>query len=112
MGERNTKVELSAQDGLIEIRFFDSPEDELYRSWKLPVPIADSLIAWRQKINKQKNAFPLKGRTKVCEITMNSDKGVEIKSLDSMGRTNMTGWSLPVVVIEKLVVWRKNTVDK
>lgn len=103
MGDENPKVEFNAQDGLIEIRYFDSPEDERYRSWKLPLSIADSLIAWRQKMKKQKEiAFPLKERTKVCEITMNSNKCVEIKSLDCQGRTDMTGWSLPSLAVDSL----------
>jgi len=107
MGEGSLNVEFRDQGGLIEIRYFDSPEDELYRSWKLPVSIADSLIAWRQKMKKQKNAlFPLKEKTRVCEITMNTDKFVDIKSLDCMGRTNMTGWSLPIVVIDNLRKWK------
>lgn len=31
MGDENPKVELSVQDGTIEIRYFDSPKDHLYR---------------------------------------------------------------------------------
>jgi len=110
VGEENPKVEFIAQDGLIEIRYFDSPEDEQCRSWRIPLSIADSVIAWRQKIKKQKEiTFPLQERTKVCEITMNSSKSVEIKSLDSMGRTNMTGWSLPILAVDNLGEWRVNS---
>lgn len=112
MGSEKSRVEFNVHDDLIEIRYFDTPKDERYRSWKLPVSIADSVIAWRQKINKQKSTFPLKERTKVCEITMNSDKSVEIKSLDSMGRTNMTGWSLPILAVDNLGEWRANTRTK
>ena len=107
MNNKNPKVEFIAQDGLIEIRYFDTPKDERYRSWKLPLSIADELIAWQQKIKKQKESiFPLKEKTRVCEITMDLIKHIEIKSLDSMGRANMTGWSLPSVVADSLCKWR------
>lgn len=103
MGEETPKVELSAQDGLIEIRYFDAPQDRQYRSWKLPVSIADSVIAWRHKIKKQKKiAFPLQEKTRVCEITMNSSTGVEIKPLDCRGRAAMIGWSLPMLAVDSL----------
>lgn len=106
MGDETSKVELFASGSFIEIRYFDTPKDERYRSWKLPLLIADDLIAWWQKTRKQKSvSFPLKTRTKVCELTMNTEKYVEIKSLDCQGRTNMTGWSLPDVVVEKLIIW-------
>lgn len=107
MDNENPKVEFSAQDGLIEIRYFDTPKDQRYRSWKLPLSIADDLIVWQQKMKKQKGAiFPLKTRTKVCELTMNRDKYVEIKSIDGQGRTGMTGWSLPSTVADSLGRWR------
>lgn len=112
MGEENPRLEFKAQNGLVEIRYFDTPKDERYRSWKLPASVVDSVIAWRQNINKQKSAFPLKERTKVCEITMNSDKSVEIKSLDSMGRTNMIGWNLPILAVDNLGEWRANSTTK
>ena len=109
MGEDNSRVEFSALSGIIEIRYFDTPEDQRYRSWKLPVSIVNDLIAWRKKTGKQKDAaFPLNAITKVCEITMNTHKYIEIKSLDCKGRTNMTGWSLPACVVDDLSKWRAN----
>ncbi|MDP3041700.1 MAG: hypothetical protein Q8N62_03070 [Candidatus Omnitrophota bacterium] len=144
MSDESPKVEFFANNGIIEIRYFDgstasfdklrtSPErsrgtlainpersrridtlkDELYCSWRLPESIAHELIAWWISLKKNKEiTFPLQKRTKVCEIAMNTKKYIEIKSLDCRGRTNMTGWSLPAVVIKKLVVWQKNTADK
>ncbi len=109
MGDENPKIELRAQGDAVEIRYFDAPKDELYRSWKLPISIADDLIAWRQKTQKQKDVvFPLKVRAKVCELAMNTDKHIEIKSLDCQGRTNMTGWTLPAAAVERLITWQKN----
>lgn len=113
MGEGNLKVEFNAQDGFIEIRYFDTPKDERYRSWKLPETIANELIIWWLSFKKNgKVSFPLQKKNKVCELTMNTEKFIEIKSLDCRGRVNMTGWSLPAVVVEKLAVRQKDVADK
>lgn len=106
MDDESPKVEFFANNGIIEIRYFDTPKDQLYRSWRLPESIADELIAWWAMLRKNKGAvFPLQKRTKVCEFTMHTEKYIEIKSLDCQGRTNMTGWSLPDTVGEKLITW-------
>jgi len=129
VSNESPKVEFFANNGIIEIRYFDgstalainpersrridTPKDNLYCSWKLPELIVNELIAWWISLKKNKGTtFPLQKRTKVCEITMNTKKYIEIKSLDCRGRTNMTGWSLPATVVEKLVVWQKDAVDK
>ena len=106
MAECNPRVEFSAQDGVIDGRYFDTPKDERYRSWRLPEAIANELITfWKSTKKNRKNNFPLQKRTKVCDFTMNTEKSIEIKSLDIQGRTNMTGWSLPNVAVEELIKW-------
>ena len=113
MHDESSKVEFFANNAILEIRYFDTPKDELYRSWKLPESIAHELIAWWISLKKNKEiTFPLQKRTKVCELTMHTEKNIEIKSLDCLGRTNMTGWSLPAVVVEKLAVRQKDAADK
>jgi len=110
MQDESPKVDFCENNGIIEICYFDTPKDELYRSWKLPEPIADELIIWWQMLKKNKEiTFPLQKRTKVCEFTMHTEKHIEIKALDCRGRTNMTGWSLPVAAVERLVIWHKDT---
>ena len=113
MGNEKPKVEFFANDGIIEIRYFDTPKDESCRSWKLPESIANELIIWWISLKKNKEiTFPLQKRTKVCELTMHTEKYIEIKSLDCRGRTNMTGWSLPASVVERFIIWQKNTDNK
>ncbi len=113
MSDESPKVEFIALNGVIEVRYFDTPKDQHYRSWKLPEAIADELIVWWISLKKNKEiTFPLQKRTKVCELTMHTEKNIEIKSSDCLGRTNMTGWSLPAVVVEKLAVRQKDTADK
>lgn len=113
MRDENSKVEFIAHNGIIEVRYFDSPKDQLCRSWRLPESIADELIAfWAMLKRDKKIAFSLQKRTKVCEFTMHTEKFIEIKSLDCRGRTNMTGYSLPVTVVERLVIWQKCSANR
>jgi len=113
VNDESPRVEFSTNNGIIEIRYFDTPKDQLYRSWKLPESIANKLIAWWTSLKKNKEiTFPLQKRTKLCEFTMYTEKFIEIKSLDCLGRTNMTGWSLPAAVVERLIIWQKNTDNK
>jgi len=37
VSDESPKVEFFTDNGIIEIRYFDTPKDELYRSWKLPL---------------------------------------------------------------------------
>ncbi len=104
MHDENPKVEFIANNGMLEIRYFDTPKDHRYRSWGLPESIGHELIAFWKSLKENKEiSFPVQKRTKLCEFTMYSEKFIEIKSLDSLGRTNMTGWSLPKVVIEEWI---------
>ncbi|NWG04229.1 MAG: hypothetical protein HXY44_15360 [Syntrophaceae bacterium] len=104
MDNENPKIEFFSDNGMLEIRYFDTPKDHLYRSWRLPESIVHELIAFRIGLKKNKEiTFPLQKKTTLCEFTMHTEKFIEIKSLDSRGRTNMTGWSLPSVVVEQLI---------
>jgi hypothetical protein len=107
----NTKIEIITNNGIIEIRYFDNPKDDLCRHWKLPEDIARDLISWWIELKKnEKIIFPKTLRSKKCEFAMHSDKCVDIKALDCCGRSAMTGWSLPVVVVERLVIWQNGKV--
>lgn len=109
MSNESPKVELFTDNGIIEIHYFDNPKDRFYCNWKLPEAIADELIAWWARFMKDKQVvFPIEKKSKSCQFTMYSEKYIEIKSLDCQGRMNMTGWNLPAVAIEKLVIWQKS----
>lgn len=106
MHDKSPKVEFLANNAILEIRYFDTQKNQIYRSWRLPESITHELIAFWKNLKKNKEiAFPLQKRTELCEFTMYTDKFIEIKSLDCRGRTNMTGWSLPNVVVEELIHW-------
>ena len=113
MSNADAKVEFISNDGIIEVRYFDNPKDDLCRHWKLPEDIARDLISWWIELKKnEKINFPLTERSKKCEFAMHSDKCVDIKALDCRGRSAMTGWSLPVVAVEQLVIWQNSKVKR
>lgn len=101
----NYKVELiNSSDGILEVRYFDDCKDERYRSWKMPRAVAEELIFWRKKLTQSKGReFPIKEKTKICEFSMPTDKYINIREFDSLGRPKMIGWSLPKPVIEELI---------
>lgn len=104
----DTKIEIIASNEIIEVRYFDDPKDELYRSWKLPKSVAGELIKWwRMTKISQKTIFPINSRSGKCEFMMHTEKFIGIKEIDSLGRTKMTGWSLPSEIAEKLIIWQK-----
>ena len=104
MGNENPKVEFIKRDSLIEIRYFDTPEDERYLSWKIPITVAAEMIAWQKKTMQNKDqGFPIKETTKSCEFNMATEKHINIREFDDRGSYKMIGWSLPSIVVEKLV---------
>ncbi len=75
MHDESSKVEFFANNAILEIRYFDTPKDQLYRSWRLPESIVHELIAFWISLTKNKEiTFPLKKRTKLCEFTMYTKK--------------------------------------
>ena len=104
MNDESPKIEFLADNAILVIRYFDTPKDPLYRSWRLPESITHELIVfWKSLMKNMEATFPLQKRTELCEFTMYTEKFIEIKSLDCRGRTNMTGWDLPKVVVEELI---------
>lgn len=104
MSDESPRVEFFADNGIIEIRYFDTPKDELYCSWKLPESIAHELSTWWISLKKNKEiVFPLQKRTKACELTLHTEKYIEVREFDNSGRYKMTGWSLPKEAVEELI---------
>lgn len=101
----NYKVELvNSSDRILEVRYFDDCKDERYRSWKMPKAIAKELISWQKRLKQSKGkGLPIKEKAKICEFSMNTEKYIEIREFDNLGRYKMTGWSLPKGVVEELI---------
>lgn len=89
---------------LLEVRYYESSEDSTYLSWKIPVLVVEELtVWWREKKSNEKPSYPLKGRTKSCEITINSETTICIREFDKTGRYKTIGWSLPKGAMEELM---------
>lgn len=85
----------------VELRLYDTVEDERYRSWKIPLSVATVIASWWHDLQTHGTAgkgqeFPN------AVIQMPSSSYVYVKERDSLGRTNMVGWGLPPVVVEAL----------
>ena len=104
----NYKVEFeNLSDGSLEIRYFDDYRDLSYRSWRVPKTVAEELTSWWERLRNKNVNFPIKEKAKMCEINMYTEKYIDIKELDSLGRFKMVGWSFPKAVVEELVNWDK-----
>jgi len=103
----NYKVErINSLDGILEVRYFDDCKDERYRSWKIPTAVAEELISWWKRLKQSKGKEPpIKEKTKICEFSMNTEKYIEVREFDNLGRYKMTGWSFPKEVVEELINW-------
>lgn len=103
----NYKVEFeNLSDGSLEVRYFDDHNDSSYRSWRFPKEVVKEIVSWWRKLMEKKNIhFPIKEKTRICEFNMYTEKCIEIREFDSLGRYKMTGWSLPKAVVEKLIKW-------
>lgn len=85
----------------VELKLYDSQEDKRYRSWKIPMPVAEAISYWRQNMGDQRTLMKSKRLGNVV-ISMPSSGFVDVKELDVLGHPKLAGWSLPVVVVEAL----------
>jgi hypothetical protein len=97
------KIEFFNNNGNLEIHYFDDPENPHYLFWIIPDSIINELIDFWENLKNKEVIFTLNKRAKFCVFIMYTEKFIEIKPLDSLGRTNMIGWSLPKVVVEELI---------
>lgn len=95
-------------DDIIELRYYDPPEDERYFSWTFPSAVLDDLVKWWEITSSRKIIYPLKERYGNCEINIHSSDTIYIKDFDGTGRSNMIGWSLPASVMGDLLSARTN----
>jgi len=85
----------------LELRFYESPEDRTYCSWKIDRSVAAAVVDWwRSSGIHSLEAKQVK--TNVVEITLLSESYAEIRALDSLGRPKMAGWSLPIPGVKAL----------
>jgi len=57
----------------------------------------------------ERHCLSFKGKNQSMRNYHEYGKYIEIKSLDCQGRTNMTGWSLPMAVVDSLSKWLESS---
>lgn len=85
----------------VELRLYESAEDSTYRGWKMNLPIASAVADWWRN-NGAQSPKGEKVKSDIVDMTLLSDSHAEIRALDSLGRPKLTGWSLPITVVEAL----------
>jgi len=85
----------------VDLRFYESAEDSTYRGWKMSLPVAAAVADWWRN-NGDQSPKGKKVKSDIVDITLLSASHVEIRALDSLGRPKLTGWSLPIIVVEAL----------
>ena len=81
---------------------YEDGDVKRYRSWKLPVAVADSIAAWWQGQGAVKASGVLKSCISI-NVPAPSSRHIDVRELDAMGRPKIEEWSLPVVVVEAMV---------
>lgn len=102
-GSYKVEIKSSANEDL-EIRYFNNCHDPSYRSWKMPEAVVKELVAWLKGLKRKKNMnFPINRKTADYEFNMQTEKYIEVREFDTLGRYKLTGWYLPKNVVEELI---------
>jgi len=94
----------------VEINMYEDGEVKRYRSWKLPVTVADCIASWWQEQGAVKTSGIWKSSISVS-IPTASSRHIDVKELDALGRSKPAGWSLPMVVVEAMTKELANLKD-
>lgn len=106
MNELKCRVEIELiTDNEVEIRLFDSFEDQKCLCWKMLVSEAKDLSSWWQKKKAflQDGKLPLKNlRYGSVQVSMHVPSLLEVKGFDFYCSPKIVGWTLPVAAVEAL----------
>ena len=89
-------------DENIELRYYDCPSNDTYRSWLLSRQILNALISFWKSYRSGSRTIPVLERVPEGEFRMLSEKTVQLKEADPYGALKMTGADLSVDLIESL----------
>lgn len=124
MNKQKQRVEIKPSgDGVIKLRYFDTPKSVSYFSWEMPIDEADDLARWWKNEGMQirKRQPPVvEHKFGSVLISMFTHARVEVRGFDQYGRLKLLGYSLPRKVVECLSVWMQdgqhtpklNSIDK
>ena len=85
----------------VQINMYEHGDVKRYRSWKMPLPVADCVISWWQEQGAAKTSGIWKSSISVS-IPAPSSRHIDVRELDALGRSKPAGWSLPMVVVEAM----------
>ena len=106
MHRQNTRVQIQGpEDGVLELRYFDTSSANCYLGWKLAVNEVTDLAQWW--ISQGKHAclrdLPIRRLRAGCILVSMVTLGtVEVRGVDKHGRAELKGHSLPREVVEFL----------
>ncbi len=103
------RVEFENLSGkMVEVRYFNPPQDSSFLSWRLPLVVVEEVISWWKRLREKGNMmFPIKEKTEVCEFGMSTTETVRIREVDKFGRYKMIGWNLPKGAVEEMTGWHE-----
>lgn len=93
-------------DGGIEVYYFDQDKQTSCQAWTLPKSVAEELISWWKKLNKENGIHPpIKERYASCEITVHTENYIDIEEFFLVGSPKKNFWTLSINTVEELVNW-------
>ena len=106
MHHEPTRVQIEqAENAVLELRYFDAPGSNCYRSWKLTVDEAADLAEWWTSQGQYicRRHLPVRNLRVGCVlISMVTLETIEVRGLDARARPKLQGCSLPREVVEFL----------
>ena len=106
MGHEPMRLQMEqAENSVLELRYFDTPGSNCYRSWKLSVDEAADLAEWWKSQGQYTcpRDLPVRNlRVGSVQISMPALEAIEVRGLDSRNRPKLQGCLLPRDVVEFL----------
>ena len=109
MNKQKQRVEIKPSgDGVIKLRYFDTPRSNRYCSWKMPANEVNDIVRWWEnegiQIRKRHLAI-IDSRCGSVLISIFTQTRVEVRAFDQYGCLKTLGYSLSRTVVECLGIW-------
>ena len=106
MYSQHARVQIQGpEDGVLELRYFETLSSNCYRGWKLAADEARDLAQWWISQGKRARLrdLPIRHLRAGCILVSMVTLGtVEVRGVDKYGRAKLKGYSLPREVVEFL----------
>ena len=109
MSEAESRMKIvKLSDEILELRYWDFPDETAYRSLKMPLQEARDFVAWWQKEGAffKENDPSIQNRLSGSVVVSIFAFGlIHVTDLDQYGRKHLVGYSLPHDMPEALTIW-------